>query len=164
MRRKEVSKRGDRARRGPSNSGTTSSGQPHQAAQPPEHLQTAHGTEIPRQHPHLSFERGMTSRGHETFPNAVLTSGKKQAQAVLEATTASQMCPTLQMWRRAGCAKGRCWDWRAQGHPITMNNVQTLGFSLADSRTLSWTILWPGLVQSPELHPYQPKKNMEKTS
>jgi len=89
VRRKQVSKREDRPRGGghPSNSGMNSSGQPHQAAQPP----STHSTEISQQHPHLPLERGTTSLGHETFPLPVFTSGKKQAQAVLEATAASQM-------------------------------------------------------------------------
>lgn len=130
----------------------------------PEHLQTAHSTKMPQQHPHLPFERGMTSLGHKTFPDPVFTSGKKQAQPVLEATTAFQMCQPLQMWRRAGCTKGRCSGWRAQGHATTTNEVQAPGLSLAEGRTLSWTILWPGLVQSADLHPHQPKKAMEKTS
>lgn len=102
----------------------------------------------------------MTSLGHETFPNLVFTSEKKQAQAVLEATAASQMFQTLQMWRRAGCTKGRCWVWRSRDHPITRSEVQAPGLSLAEG----WTILWPGTVQSPEPHPYQPKTAMEKTS
>lgn len=79
----------------------------------PKHLQKAHSTEISQQHPHLPL-------GTKPFQ----ASGKKQAQAVLEATTATQTCQTLQMWRQTGCTKGRCWGWNAQGHPNTTSKVQ----------------------------------------
>lgn len=100
----------------------------------------------------------MTSPWHEAFPSLVFTSGKKQAQAVLEGTTAPQMYQTLKVWRRKGCTKGRCWDQSSSGSPAVVGELQDPELSLTEGRTLSWTILWSGLLWPPEQHLHQPKK------
>lgn len=77
---------------------------------------------------------------------------------MLEGTTAPQMYQTLKVWRRKGCTKGKCWDQSSSGSPAVVGELQDPELSLAEGRTLSWTILWSGLVWPPEQHLHQPKK------